>query len=379
VHLDSLTATVKTSDLLPSAVAQGAAVGPDTPDGLYLYTAASRLAAGEYLYGAVTNMAQDLINSKAGGSFVGDIFEAITKTATHLGNEILNSFADDHTALSDDSSAWQNTKDANAVSPQNTTYWLAADKLGGTYGNFGYAEPAVYREPDLETVTVYRWNKVTAKGTLKGRVTFNNEPVKDVLVQLNASIFAHSGGNGDFEINDVPYGDYVAKAEVRQNGDWLSASPKVSIKEPIQTVEIALKTPSDLYRTAHVTGTLYILWTHSWTDGLFDHERQHGTFPFDFEIEVGPNNTHGQATFSQNVQSATGAVTVVVDWKPDKSIECGVTFQQDDETNPGQPDNAPLSFNIPENEGYTWQNWGSGSRNDRAVLSFDITNELQET
>src|SRR5271166_5027218 len=125
VHLQSLNAVVKPGDLVPGEIAQGAAVGPATPDGLYLY-------------GAATNLAQDLSDSKTDGSFIGDIFEAITQTATHIGNEILNSFADDSTQLSDDSTEWQNTKDTNAVSPQNTTYWQSAAKFDGAFGNFGY-------------------------------------------------------------------------------------------------------------------------------------------------------------------------------------------------------------------------------------------------
>jgi hypothetical protein len=378
VHLQSLTADASPGDLTSGAIAQGAEVGPATPDGLYLYGAAERLTAATYLYGAVANLAQDLINSKAGGSFIGGIFEAITNTATHIGNEILNSFANDSTQLSDDSTAWQNTKDTNAVSPQNTTYWQSAAKFGGAFGNFGYAEPLIYREPDLETVTIYRWNTVVQKGELSGKVTFNGAAVPDALVQLNASIFTHTDAAGHYEIKDVPYGSYIVTTQVAQDGLWLTAAPKTDIKAAAQTLDIAVKLPSDLYRTLRVTGSLYILWTYSASDGIFGRDRSDQTFPLDLVIEVGPFGTHGQATFSRNVNSATASVTVVADWKPDKSIEVAITFNQDDTVDTNFPGNVPYSFNVPENATCGW-GWTSYSNNDSATVKLSLANILQET
>lgn len=58
--------TAKQSDLTPKQAAEGAHIGPATPDGLFLYTEAERTKAAVWLQNAVADTIIDKIHSKSG-------------------------------------------------------------------------------------------------------------------------------------------------------------------------------------------------------------------------------------------------------------------------------------------------------------------------
>lgn len=142
-HLETNQSLVTPTDLEPSDVAQGATVRPTTPDGLYNYSAQERSDAAHWLYDTIYNQAYE----KAGWFGI-----LLTDGADDIANQFLNAFANDD-ADGKDSEAWEDVTDADAVSPDNMLWW-DGPSLGGLYG---FAEPAIYREPRVESFTVSRW------------------------------------------------------------------------------------------------------------------------------------------------------------------------------------------------------------------------------
>lgn len=190
-HLETAAVQVMPSDLESGDVATGAEVSPGTPDGLYRYTAAERVAAGEWLYEKIH---YDIMDESG---WLGDL---LTDAADDVANEILNTFARDVPEKDDDQ--WRNATDANAVSPDNILWWDAPDK-GGLYG---YAEPLIYREPRTEKFTVSRWKKVTTRGTVTGIVTLEGKPAGGAEVNLGQGTTDFTDANGRYEILNVPFG-----------------------------------------------------------------------------------------------------------------------------------------------------------------------------
>jgi hypothetical protein len=129
MHIVTSGDTAKQSGLSKAAVDAGARVGSSTPDGLFFYNAAERKRAAEWLHEQIYNEAMDTMNQQIKkylgplSSVASSLLEWVTKIAAHCSNEVLNSFARDITRLNDDDGGWENTKDANAVSPDNIMSW----------------------------------------------------------------------------------------------------------------------------------------------------------------------------------------------------------------------------------------------------------------
>jgi hypothetical protein len=358
VHLEGLGATVQDTDLEPLDKEAGAKVGPTTPDGLYLYTAADRLNAGNWLHDAIYNQAYDQ---------TGWLGELLTKAADHIANEMLNSFAVDVTQTDDDNETWKQTKDANAVSPDNFFFY---DGPGfGAHSFYGYAEPLIYREPGYDTITVYRWNKVITKGSLSGTVFFNNGPVSGATVQLYDGMTAFTDANGHYQLQNVPFGQYVESVQkVEPDGTYLSTNQPVTINSPTVTQDIHLQLPPDMYRTIHVTGKMHIRYTQ-WVGPVKIHDDSND-FNIYASMDVGPYGTHGEATISHNVNSATATLHVVVDWQVDKSVWVSFSFNLHDQTTSNW-------FMVAEN---AWQGWWAtaSAENDESRVDFTVSNDLKQ-
>jgi hypothetical protein len=238
-HLETDQALVTPTDLEQKDIDQGAAVRPTTPDGLYNYSAQERSDAAHWLYDTIYNQAYD----KAG--WFGEI---LTDGADDIANQFLNAFANDD-ADGKDSDAWETVTDADAVSPDNMLWW-DGPSLGGLYG---FAEPAIYREPRMESYTVSKWKKVLSRGTIRGKVFDEaGQPVAGAIVQVYDGKTTFSGADGSYTLNDVPLGNYTLKSS--KVIDYVSYSGQINVNLNVAdlVVDIHLQPPADQYRIAQI-------------------------------------------------------------------------------------------------------------------------------
>lgn len=269
-HLETSQALVTPTDLEAKDVEQGAAVRPTTPDGLYNYSAQERLDAAHWLFDTIYNQAFE----KAG--WFGEI---LTDGADDVANQFLNAFANDD-ADGKDSEAWKDVIDADAVSPDNMLWW-DPPSLGGLYG---FAEPAIYREPRVESFTVSRWKKVLSRGTLRGTVYGEAGPVAGAFVQVYDGKSTLTGPNGRYVLPDVPLGDYPLKAWKVIDGIYYSAQKNVSLNVADLVADIHLQPPADRYRLAQI---FIDFWGRD--EENFAPDEIHDPGPEYFELELGPD------------------------------------------------------------------------------------------
>lgn len=237
------------AELTPAAIAGGAEVGGTTLDGLFYYSQPERQTAAQVLDSIIYNEA---VQHEGFAQYIPVLGPDI---AQNIADQILNMFAFNDPNMYG-SSAWQNSGDANAVSPDNIVWWNPP--------YFGYAEQLQYLEPHDEDYTVSTWQHVTVFGTVSGTVTRQDTgaPVGGAHVSLNDSLTATTDGSGHFQIANVPAGSYnlkawavvtVAGAQVQlANGAGGSAGQGQSITttpaNPNLNINVVLQGMPDNYR-----------------------------------------------------------------------------------------------------------------------------------
>jgi hypothetical protein len=324
MHLQGAGETVKSSDLNPQEVAAGAKIGPATPDGLYLYSAGERDTAAKWLNQAISDQVHDALDQK--GSILGGVIhlggaiDFFTKITTHVSNEFLNAFARDLVQQDDDNTGWQNTKDANAVSPDNIMDWNGPS--APTPGPYGYAEPLAYREPRYELVGASRWAPSHGTGTVSGVATFHGSPEPRAEVRIGGKS-AGTDARGHFVLHDVPYGKYLATAtKEMQDRTFLSGKRQVTVGAPNVSVSIALQLPPRQYRTVVVDGTFH---THYKQSALFvTLDEKTEDMPFHQEWRLGPDKKHlsqSEAKVEHDVKDAHAILSFELDWQKDNSVQ----------------------------------------------------------
>ena len=270
--LESGSLTVEASDLEPTDVRKGAAVRAGTPEGLYLYTAAERKSAGEYLYEKVYKMAFD----KAG--WAGNM---LTDAADDVANQFLNCFASD-IADGKDSDDWRNAVDATAVSPDDMMFWDGPNK-GGLWG---YVEPAIYREPRIESYTESRWVKVVTRGRIFGTIRdAAGRPTAGALVQVFDGKFANTDGQGHYALDNVPLGGYTVTARKVIDDILQTASQNIWLNAASMSVDIDMALPAEKYRVAKIIIDFRGVDDESWPAN--DEVEDPG--PEYLELELGPD------------------------------------------------------------------------------------------
>ncbi len=269
-HMEATTTDVMPTDLEPADIAQGAEVGPNNPDGLYRYSAAERKVAAQWLYDYIYNAAED----KAG--WLGGL---LTDAPDDTANQFVNTFANDD-ADGKDSDAWQQLKDAIAISPDNILFWDPPSK-GGLYG---FAEPLQYREPRVETYTVSRWKKVVTKGKVHGRVTYNGQGVGGATVVAYDGKATTTAADGSYTLTDVPLGSYELKAQQVIGSLLCQGTAKINLTSADLAVDIVLQAPDESNRIAQLYVDFYGVDDETFGDNEIDDPG-----PEYFEVAVNPN------------------------------------------------------------------------------------------
>ena len=217
-------------------------------DGLYRYTAAERLNAGEFIYQWLYDLVYDTVAQEAG--VFGEIFAWIHDMADDIANQVVNTFASDWAeTAAKDSDAWRNTSNADAVSPDNLLRWDGPDR-GGLWGS---SEPLVYRTARYELVPKHVWRKVDKTGSLHGKVLYEDQPVDGATIELTGGQYAaFSGYGGTFSLIDVRVGDYhlTAYNELDDGSHQTTQDPiPVEILEnDDQQIVVNLSDPDPNYR-----------------------------------------------------------------------------------------------------------------------------------
>lgn len=269
-RLESSQPLVTPTDLEPGDIGQGAVVRPTTPDGLYNYSAREREKAAYWLYDTIYNMAYD----KAG--WFGEI---LTDGADDIANQFLNSFAHD-VADGKDSEDWKNVTDADAVSPDDMLWWDGPAQ-GGLYG---YAEPAIYREPRVESYTVNKWKKVLKRGTVHGKVINESGPVAGAFVQAYDGKTTYTDKNGVYTLQDVPLGKYLLKGSKVIDGILHTAEVNINLNAADLVADIHLQPPADRYRIAQI---FLDFWGRD--EENIGSDEIHDPGPEYLELELGPD------------------------------------------------------------------------------------------
>jgi hypothetical protein len=361
-HLEASTTSVLPTDLEPADVAAGAEVRPNNPDGLYLYTATERRTAAQWLYDYIYDLAEE----KAGW-FGGLLTDAPDDTA----NQFVNTFANDN-ADGKDSSTWQQTGDAVAISPDNILFWDSPSE-GGLYG---FAEPLQYREPRVETYTVSRWKKVLTKGKVHGRVTYQGQPVGGASVQVYDGKSTATAADGTYTLVDVPFGNYALKAQKVIDGVLASSSSTVILNQADLPVDISLQAPPDRYRLVQLYVDFYGVDDESWpfSDEINDPGPEY------YELELGPD----KPTNTQNLTYKWGGEVrveyditcrLLVNNDVDVEVQCRL-YEGTSEDTDDLDGTSSMTFSVPRDQavGNTLRTDNTDEGGDWSTLAVTVKN-----
>jgi len=312
VALESANTSVSPADLEVLDVAAGAQVGSGTPDGLYLYTAAERLQAAEWLKQELERRVARKLEEDAG--ILADAIDFFSDMADDVANQVLNTFASDWAdTAAKDSEKWKDTRDANAVSPDNILLWDSPPVLG----LYGYAAPLAFRPARLEEVIIHRWRKVPTRGRLSGRVWYQGAPVPGAFVQVYDGKTDITDGNGAYEITGVPFGHYAVKAwKDNLQGVAVGATVETDITQPAQTLDITLQPPADVYRRVQVQARI-----QTTDDEVWPWDDEHADTTHFREVFLQPWHTHEEVYFEQRMGGEIRIeLRVILDLNMDRSL-----------------------------------------------------------
>lgn len=206
-------ADLEVEDRVVTLVGGAAQVRAGGHDGLYEYSAAERVAAGEALRADLLHQAEESL------PIIGPLVAALGEPLVDL---LLNLMASNN--ASTDGDLWRATGAAQTVSPDDMLFWDGVDQ-GGHYGD---VEPLIYRPPRTEWVDVHTWNRVTKMGSVSGRVTLDGAPFAGATVHCVGPGLV-TGADGRFAFPAVPHGPYSVTASGTASGRIAKASTSVTV------------------------------------------------------------------------------------------------------------------------------------------------------
>jgi hypothetical protein len=324
IRLEGENPMTSVDQLEPSDVLSGAEADASTRDGLYSYTAAERQSAARWLYQSLHDQARN----KAGA-----FATFLTDAPDDVANQVCNAFASDWTdGDSKDSDAWQETGNANAVSPDNICLWDSPEP-GNQHqflGVFGHREELFFRPGTYAQVSIHRWRKVATRGSLEGTVVVSGD-VSGATVSLMGSglpdVVVKS--DGAFRFDNVPSGRYEVSAGMNFNGMWYWASPSVQIDAGQTTeVTIVLNPPPEVNRLVTISVQMVTDWSSIFA---------HSPYPFfaTSTVHLHPFHSHEHVDF-EGSHSPHGKIMFDVDLNADLSINVSWTAQEIDDEVEGQ-------------------------------------------
>lgn len=335
---------------LPSSVAA------DTPDGMYVYTEAERLAAAEALAAWLRNQAHGkftelndqywwaslaggsvaggvvglllggplggLIGAAAGaagggalGEFIGlgDQAQAYLDTPDKIANQFTNCFASDFCAIeANQSLAWREPGTGVALSPDDLMNHFDAPEQGGVYG---YHEPLVYRTKRFRRV--YEWQPAEGSRALRGRVESLGEVVSAARIEIaSLDTVTQTDTLGRFTVEAVPSGTVSIHASktidgvlreaegcFEPSGDVLWQPVDCSTFEPIDgarpvaEVLLELDGPDPRFRRVTITGRVSVDDCDCIPPFWTHHDVEPG--PIHGVCDVGPGETEALINFTE--------------------------------------------------------------------------------
>jgi hypothetical protein len=352
-------------DLETTDVLGGAAVDSSTLDGLYFYTAEERLAAAKWLYQDV----YDIAYNKAG--FFGTLF---TDAPDTVANQLCNTFASDSADINAvDEDAWKNTGSANSVSPDNIIFWdgPGSGNQGQFHSVYGHVEEVFYRPGTYAQVPIFRWKLVPTKGKLTGTVTANADVTGANVSIGNGFQDFVVRGDGRFEFDNVPSGDYQLTAGLNIGGYWNSGSVNAHVDAGQTTdVTIALDPPPEIYRSITI-------WCEKITDwgSVIAHSPSY--FAEAKTVEVQPFRSHAHIDFDGPPNYTPRAhIGFDIDLNADLSVTVSWSASEfDDETEGGSVNGGA---NVAKNGGLSWGGLvvvnDDPIDNDHTTINFTINN-----
>jgi hypothetical protein len=370
------------TDFSAAARSAGAQVGPAdeaTPDGLAFYPANERATAGAALRALFMSQALS-VEGCFGQLFGGAVNEAI---AGPIADQLLNDFAFGNADMIG-SSGWQSPGDANAISPDNITFWNPP--------NYGYAEPLQYLPQHTETYTISKWRKVITWGTVSGRVTYNGNPVANAPVWVylgQAGGDTHTGADGRYELSHVPVGAYQLKVQavISINGvdgeetNGLDGEHiEITATHPNLVHDVELHGLPSSYRKLDLSFS--ISGDHSDWNPWHTHGVQTGG-PSYTSIDVNPGQVTKSWTWNWDYDGG-GYYTARYIWNLTLAVDLSISVALQFEILDGDGSiqySETLNFNVPE--GNTLSGWceishsGGTYTNGPAHLTFSATNSQQ--
>jgi hypothetical protein len=206
----------------------------DTRAGMFLYTAAQRRQAADFLHTTLYDMIQGQAPHTAW----------LVDAADDIANQVTNCFASDLCTPGDwsfagktgaDSDDWRTTGDGVTVSPDDLLKWNGAAS-GGPYGD---SERLLYRDGSSTPVT--QWAASAGTGALVGTVRRDDlaqSPVVGATVGL-LGITVTTGADGRFDLGPIPAGEYPLTVTATVNGTPLEQTEVVTVAVG-QTTDVAL-------------------------------------------------------------------------------------------------------------------------------------------
>jgi Carboxypeptidase regulatory-like domain len=363
------------SDFSQLAIAGGAQVGPATLDGLILYPQAVRLQGAQALYQMFMNQAL----SKEGG--FGTIPGVNQAVAGPIADQLINDFAFGNPNMVG-SPAWQQPRDANAVSPDNILWWNPP--------YYGYAEPLQYLPSHPEQYTISKWTQVISWGSIRGTVQANGAPVPNahVWVYLPGGD-TYTGADGSYTLNRIPIGSYQLKAQAVIRINNIPVQYTNGSGQPVTLTAANYDITQNLEMQGDPT-------TFRKVDFEYSISCDHG--------DGNPWNVHGVQTagpYSQSIYVNPGQVTQSLKYSydyngggyfhidyvftvallEDLSVEVTLVGTMYDDSSGGVQDQYSLApFNISMGgswSGYTNMENANGYHNGPAVFTFTVANNQQ--
>ncbi len=251
IKLEGPDVITKQTDLELTDLQSGAQTDEQTLDGLYFYGEEERRRAARwfvpFLEEKIFRTARDEDNSWLEVSFN----ELFSDMGDDCANQLANTFAFDWAdGDSKNSDRWENPGPGRAVSPDNLLLWDRPEETG--FGLWGYAEPLVHHRARLEPVPVTKWRKTDGPALLKGKVTFNGEPVAGAQVNVGSVVFTDSQGRFEMDIHE---GRYLVKASRFISREVGIAAGEVDFTAQagkVYTIEVALEPPPERYRLVQI-------------------------------------------------------------------------------------------------------------------------------